>query len=406
MENYILIVGTLLLIGIITVGILVWKNSNKKNISSEEKDLIRENEKLRTNIEQNISKIAVLKTELENIKKEKHEQEGKSKQVWAQKTKLEEQLQNSREILKDKEKRLVKFEESEERRRKELENQNKNLENARKALEEERIRIQREDEEIQQKILEEKNRIWNDHENNVVSSLRNICQKPELAFAFFDNTNLPAEFAGNFKPDGLVEFMGQYILFDAKFSNQKKPNTYFQDQVKKTVEKIKKQENKIYQMVFLVVPENRLSEIKQTSFSEGGFSFFIIAEKALEPILFAFKRISEYENLKDFTPEDREQIINIFAEYDRHISFQNAANILLAKKSINLMNEKKNLPSDFQSEVENKKKNISDLKLKPSEIKNIAQNVENQEDEIKNLVSAKPIIDKEEIEQVNNSLKL
>lgn len=407
--------GVLIFLAIIVGLFFVFRSRKYREIQmvldkidneGEEKTLIRENERLKQLVEQYISDQATIKKELDNLKEEKHKLEATGKQVWAQKTKLEEQLANIRENLKEKEKNLSKFEEAENRKQKELENQTKHLENARKSLEEEKIRIQREDEAAQQKTLDEKNRKWNDHENEVLYALKDICKKPELDFSFFDNTNLPVKFDGRLKPDFMIEFLGQYIIFDAKKSSKvENIKTYIVEQVKKSAEKYEKNEL-INSQVFFIVPQEAISHMNKLYFFERGFRFFIVTKESIEPILFNFKRITEYENIEQLDPQERENIVDLIANYDRHISFQNAANIILAKESIDLMNSKKKLNSDIQNEIDIKKHNIREKKLMPTEVKRISINLENQKSEIDNLISTKPLIEKTDMENAKQSLEI
>ncbi len=414
-EYLLIVLGILVLIAIIAGLFFIFRSRKSREIlqllekineKDEEKNLIRENERLQGLVENYIAEQAKIRKELEDIREEKHKLEATGKQVWAEKTKLEEQLRNIRENLRTKEKELVKFQESVERRQKEFEEQTKNLENARKSLEEERIRIQREDAEEQQKILDEKNRKWNDHENEVIYLLKDICKKPELDFSFFDNTNLPVKFDGRLKPDFMIEFLGQYIIFDAKKSS--KPDnikTYIAEQVKKSAEKYEKNDL-INSQVFFVVPQEAIEKMNKLYFFERGFRFFIITKEAIEPILFSFKRIMEYENIEQLDPQERENIVDLIANYDRHISFQNAANIILAKESIYLMNSKKKLNSKMQNEIKIKKQNIREKKLMPTEIRRISMNIENQKSEIEELVSTEPLIDKTDIKNAQDSLEI
>jgi len=411
----IIALGVLILLGIVVGLFFIFRSRKSREIQmvldkigneGEEKNLIRENERLRGLVDKYIEEQATIKSELDNVKEEKHEQEGKGKATWAQKTKLEEQLANIRENLRTKEKELAKFQESAERRQKEFETQGENLENARKSLEEERIRIQREDEESQKIILDEKNRKWNDHENEVIYLLKDICKKPELDFSFFDNTNLPVKFDGRLKPDFMIEFLGQYIIFDAKKSSKPENiKTYIAEQVKKSAEKYEKNDL-INSQVFFVVPQEAIERMNKLYFFERGFRFFIITKESVEPILFNFKRITEYENIEQLDPQERENIVDLIANYDRHISFQNAANIILAKESIHLMNSKKKLNTDIQNEIEIKKQNIREKKLMPTEVRRISINLENQESEIDELISTKPLIGKSDIKNAKKSLEI
>ncbi len=334
---------------------------------------------------------------LKNAEKERDEFSGKNKQLWADNESVKNDLKSCREKLSDTEKVVAKFQAEEKNKERVFNERIENLENVRKNLDDERARIRREDEEAQERALEQKTKIWSEHENLVISRLKEACQKPEIGFNFFENTNLPAEFDGNFKPDFLVEFLGQYIYFDAKFSDQKDPNVYFSlDRLSKISKKCK--DNKVYSTIFFVVPENRVSEIRKFTLRDHDFSFFIIAASAIEPILANFKKITEYENLEKFDPEDREKIVNLIANYDKHISFQNAVNILAAEKMIDLMEGKENLPEEFRDEIAIRKQKLAELKFMPSDIKKLSGSLENQKSEIGKMKSPKIQIEKKDIE--------
>lgn len=342
---------------------------------------------------------------LKNAEKERDELSGKNKQLWAENESLKNDLKSCREKLSDTEKVISKFQAEEKNKDRIFNERIENLENVRKNLDDERARIRREDEEEQKRALEQKTKIWNEHENLVISRLKEACQKPEIGFNFFENTNLPTEFDGNFKPDFLVEFLGQYIYFDAKFSDQKDPNVYFSlDRLSKISQKCKT--NKVYSTIFFVVPENRISEIRKFTLRDNEFSFFIISVSAIEPILANFKKITEYENLENFDPEDREKIVNLLANYDKHISFQNAFNILSAEKMIALMEGKENLPDEFREEIAIRKQKLAELKFLPAEIKKLSGSLENQKSEIEKIKTPKISITKKDIDSAQNLIDI
>lgn len=247
------------------------------------------------------------------------------------------------------------------------------LENSREKFEQEQLRIQKKEETLQKKREENFSKIWNEHENIVISEIKKICQMRECGFIVYSNTTLPSEFSGNLKPDTMISFLDQYIVFDAKKS--KNPKQYIDSQVKVSAMKYKNSENSesIYSTVFFVMPEDEISQLEKRYFYEEGYSFFIISVSALLPTLMMLKKITEYANILDFDPEDREAIVNTLAQYDSHISFQNAVNIVLARKSQELMDSKKSLPDDFQKEIQARKNTMKDFRLNPSEIKKHVQ---------------------------------
>lgn len=365
-------------------------------LEGEKNQLLEEKVRLRADLENRSKEMGILLEKLEQEKSEKNQLEGKGKQVWAENTKMSGELKSAREKNEELSQLLEKFKARESQKEAEFEEKIKKLEHAQKALEDEKIRIRREDEERQAARIENRDRIWNEHETAVLSTLREVCQKPEIAFTSYDNTNLPTDFDGSFKPDFLVDFLGQYLYFDAKISRANLQN-YLADQAKKTAVKLKKNPQ-IYSSVFFIVPATELPNLKKTVFYEENYSFFVVSPEVIEPILANFKRITEYDQLTEFDPKDREAIVNIIADYDKHISFQNAVNILLAQKSVSLMESKEHLNMDIQNEITIRKQTMNAMKLKDSDIKKLSQNMEKQTAEVTKLVSPKVSVSAKDME--------
>ncbi|MCK5460562.1 hypothetical protein KAI58_01090 [Candidatus Gracilibacteria bacterium] len=397
-----------LVLGVVVLGLLLWQTFGKRTDSSSERlqkmeeekhFLLEENAKYKAQMEQQDQEIG----RLQQIKKQFDESVGGQKVKEQRIVELEANEKQYLDRLRGAQKKISEFEARAEQLEEKKERSEKRLEEARNALEEERIRVRRKDEVRQAKILEEQNRIWNDHEVLVLAKLREVSEKPEIGFQTFDNQNLPDGFDGTLKPDFLVSFLGQYIIFDAKKS--KDPQNYLNDQIKKTAKKCKGNEA-IYSTMFFVMPDDEISQCRKLSFFEEGFSFYVIPISAIESIISNFKRITEYDKIQEFDPQDRENIVNLIANYDRHISFQNAANILLARESVDLMNTKEALPKDFQEEVSVRKRSMRNFKLKESELKKISQKLGEQEKEIVKLTSPKVAIDSDELENAQDSLQI
>jgi hypothetical protein len=395
------------------LGILVWDRflnpktdtahlqEKLEKIETEKAQLIEENARLHSDIDNKNRELGKTTELLQQERSERDKLEGRGKQIFVELTNLQNEVKSGRTENAELKKRIAEFEAQEKQKDSAFEEKIKKLEHAQKSLEDERQRIRREDEERQQEILEEQNRIWNDHENIVLSRLREVCQRPEIGFGFYDNNSLPTEFDGSVKPDFLVEFLDQYIIFDAKFTSQKNPNTYFADQVKKTAKKCKGNDS-IYSVIFFVVPENRIAEIKKFSFYEDGYSFFVIPQSAIEPLLANFKKITEYERISEFDPQDRENIVNLVAHYDRHISFQNATNILLAKESVGLMESKDSLNAELQDLIRLRKQSMRPVRIKESDIKKLTQNLDAQEAEMEKLISPRASVEKPDLDSAQN----
>ena len=114
----------------------------------------------------------------------------------------------------------------------------------------------------------------------------------------------------------MIDFLGQFLIFDAKKSRD--PKNYFREQAKNTAKKYKN-DPQIYPTVFFIFPADEVAQLSNLSIFEDGILFFAISIDALEPILRNFKKISEYENISEFDPADREKIVDFIAELETHI---------------------------------------------------------------------------------------
>ncbi|MFA6090703.1 MAG: hypothetical protein WC774_02910 [Candidatus Gracilibacteria bacterium] len=362
--------------------------------------LMERNIRLETELERKSEELGESKGEVKKISKERDELVGKYEAISRENIEgLSSRKYTEKELGETKD-LLSRHTAEEIHKQKEFEERIHKLSNAEKALQDERQRIRREDEQLQESILTEQARIWNDHEQMVLSRLRDVCQKPTIGLTLYDNTSLPPLFT-KLKPDAVISFLSQYVVFDAKKS--KSIRTYITDQVKSTARKYK-DIPEIYPTLFFVVPAQELQELRTLSFIEEGFSFYIISPDSIEPILASLKKISEYETIADFDPQDRETIVNLIANYDRHISLQNAANILFTKESIGLMNSKEGLHREIQTEILNRKEGMRSKKLNEAELKKIAQNLLQQEQEVENLLQPKRLIEQTEIDEVKKFL--
>jgi len=362
--------------------------------------LIESKIRLETELERKSEEIGELKGEGKKIAKERDELVGKYETLLLGKTELQSARKYLEKDLSETKDILSRHEAEEVRKQKEFEERIHKLSAAEKALEDERQRIRREDEEEQANILEEQTRIWNDHEQMVLSRLREACQKPAIGFTLHDNTGLPSLFT-KLKPDAVIPFLGQYIVFDAKKSRSIR--TYIPEQVKSTARKYK-DIPEIYPTVFFVVPADEIQELKTMSFVEEGFSFYIIPSESIEPILAGLRKISEYDTIAEFDPQDRETIVNLIANYDRHISLQNAANILFTKESIGLMNSKEGLHPEIRKEITNRKECMRTKKLNEAELKKISESMGEQERQADELLTPRVAIGRNTIDEVRKVL--
>lgn len=389
-----------------TCGYIAWKLSVTKEETSQDDShkLMQENSQLKAELTQRIEEIGRITVKLDSERSEKDKWAGTNKQMFLEATKLEakiEGLSMERDGLK---KRVVKFETDLEQREREFNDRLGRLEAAKVSLDQERQRVIREDEARTQQESEERDRLWNDHENTVVAQLTDLCKLPQFAFTSYSNTNLPEGFDGSLKPDFMIDFLGQYVIFDAKVSKSKSLQTYVNDQVKKTVEKVK-DNDRIYKTIFLVVPTSGIHELKNHHYIVDGFSIYIISPEALPPILASLKRISRYEFAEQMDPQQRENIIQTIAELDFHINLRNAADIILSKMGTELLAKTQKIDPAIAEEVALKKQPMNaKAGLAATEIKKIVSNLTAQNAEMQRLVSPEAPVRKKELQNAESLL--
>ena len=252
------------------------------------------------------------------------------------------------------------------------------------ALKDERGRVLESEKAKKEKSEQERDRLWNDHEVNVVSWITDLCKQPSFSFTCFSNTTLPPEdFIGKFMPDVAISFLNQYVIFDAKVSKAENLNTYIQDQVKSTASKIEaaKMGSKIYPHVFLVVPTEAIAQLPKLHHIHGVYTFYVVSKESIVPILSLLKRITTYDLAESIDPQQREKFIHSLADLVSHIHYRNAHDVLLVAKGIEVLENVKERDLELTNEVEEKRKDKKFV-LKPTEVKRIANSTEVQRKEI------------------------
>ncbi len=347
--------------------------------------------------------VATLKKDLESEKAERNKLSGANKQMFVENTRLKadaDALAKERDTLQ---KTMTKFETMREQQEKEHHKLIEKQEAALVALQEERKRVLEDEVAAKQEEEEERDRLWNDHENTVIAALIDLCKQPHLQFTSYSNNNLPDDFDGSLKPDFLIDFLGQYVLFDAKVSKAENLQVYIDDQVKKTTEKIKKN-SKIYPHVFLVVPTEAVSKLKKLMYAKDQYYFYVVSREALSPILASLKRISTYELAETLDPQKRENIINMIAELATHISYRNAHELILTKMGADTLDRVSRTDPELATEVEQKRQEKKFSALQLSEIKRIAGSLAEQNAEIESLAAPKASVNKKSLEAAKNSM--
>jgi hypothetical protein len=406
------ILGT---VTIILLGLMAWKFSTfqapsqkdeeVKELQSQKEELIRASAELKATLAKKTEELGEVKALLETERTEKNEQQGKSKQLFANFTKLEakhEELQKERDALK----KLITQHEAETKEREgEARRMIAQLTQAEQALKEERVRVIKEEQEEQKRAAEERDRMWAEHEVNVIAALSDLCKQPQFAFTSFSNTNLPDDFDGSLKPDFMIDFLGQYVVFDAKVSKAESLQTYINDTVKRTAEKVKKN-SKIFPVVFLVVPTNAISELSKTYYPKDDYSFYVISPEAVAPILWSLKRITHYELAEQLDPQQREAIVHLVADLDYHISWRNAMDIAIMNHGIETLQKVQKLHPDMVEQINQKK-----LEKKPpvpsnAELKRMIGSPMHQQEELQELIEPRAAVHKNDVAYAETVLKI
>lgn len=356
--------------------------------------------RLKAELDRRTEEIGELKNQLEQMKVEKNELATNGKNMFAQLKNLE---SDHKALMKEREglsSRVAKFEAEQEQKQKRHEDMATKLEEAKSALEDEKVRIRREDEDRQQQLIEERDRMWNDHEQNVVALMSTLTKKEHCAFPSFSNTDLPEGFSGSLKPDFMISFLEQYIIFDAKVSRSQDLQNYMKESVKKTATKIKGNQ-KIYPTVFLVVPTDAVQSLKQTSYYEEGFTFYVVSPEALEPILASLKRMESYEFTEGIDPQERESIVDLIAAFDFHVSTRNAHELQMIYHGLETLHKAQNANPELMAEAMIKKAKMRNLNLSTAETKELVANPKEVAQQLLELVEPKAKISKEDLGNVS-----
>ncbi|MCF7844610.1 MAG: hypothetical protein K9M03_02160 [Kiritimatiellales bacterium] len=367
---------------LIGIGIVLFKVSRTRG----EGDPLLEAE-----LDRRKEEIGELKGKLDEQKSELNELKGKGKQLSADYMKA----QAKNEELGA---QVAEFKAQQKQREQDQEHALVKLDAAEKSLADEKLRIRREDEERLQKAEEERDRMWAEHEISVVSLLTDLCKKRQYSFTCYDNTTLPEEegFRGHFKPDFVISFLDQFVIFDAKVSKSENIQKYIQDNVKSTAKKAKGKEN-IYPTIFFVVPTEAMKELKQTAYYEDGFTFYAVSPEALEPILASLKKIATYELAQEMDPQERENIIDLIAQFDFHISTRNTIDYGLMQHGLDTLSRVQSMNPDLIKEVAVKKGKMRNLNMNTAENKQMIASPEALHQKLLELVEPKAKIAKEDV---------
>ena len=400
-----IIISAVVFLGIgVGAGWLFWGKSKKDN-----NDVFKESAQLKVDI---LSKEKLL-SELPALREVNSKQEGHLTEKEKRITQLEAQEEQLRERLKNAGILVTKYEAAKEGKEKEFNDRVDKLHSAEEKFSKEQDRVEESEKNKNEEEKKEWNRVWNDHETESLSAMKRICNKSELKFTYYDNENLPTGFSGRFKPDFLVDFLSHYMIFDAKFNKPESHTSlldYLKTNAKSTAKKIKESDvaDEIYKTVFFVVPSVAIGTLQQVSFFEEGINFYAISVESVEPILSAFKKVTYYKNIEAIDPQERENIVSVFAAYDHQITLQNTFNILGAGRGEMVLEDaQKNLSSEMKEKIETKKNLMKINNFKPTDLKQLVGSTDERKEKIKEMIIPKaPQIKDNDIQDVQESFSL
>jgi hypothetical protein len=349
-------------------------------------------------------RLSQMEESAKNETQEKNRLIGENKQLIDQAAQAKATLESAQSQLTKAQQTVGKFESERDERAREHQKSIAELENARKALVDEQTRVRREEEERRKKEEEERDRVWAVHEQESLAKMKEVCQKPELGFAFYEANNLPDGFDASVKPDFMIEFLGQYMIFDPKFSKSSNLAVYIKSQVKSSATKYKNSASAdlIYKTAFFIVPTVELNTLRQFTYFEQGFTFHVVPSESIEPILCAYRRVANYDLAERFDPQEREDIINLIAVLGQHIRHQNAANVLNTILGVKALQECEGLPQDVSESVEKRRKTMRIPGFKPSDMKRLINSPEEQIRELSRLAApSRPPVSQEDLREVH-----
>jgi hypothetical protein len=360
----------------------------------------------RTLIEAKKTRIIELEELCRSESGEKNRLLGENKQLGSLSADLRAKHQSVQELLASAQNQITRFEAGREEQTRDHLRMVRDLENSRKALQDEQARVIRLEEEKRLREEEERDRMWAVHEQESIARMREVCQKQSLGFPFYDANNLPEGFDAALKPDFMVDFLGQFIIFDAKVSKSTNLASYIKSQVKSSSTKYKNSASSeaIYKTAFFVVPTVELKNLKEVSYFEQGYTFYIIPIEAFEPILGAYRRVADYDLVDRFDPQERENIVNLIALLSQQIRHQNAINVLATLAGVKILQEVESLPDNVAAAVEERLKSMRIPGLNQSEIKRLINSPEEQLRELARLATpTRPPISPQDLKEAHET---
>lgn len=307
-DNLILIFAILISGGIgAYIGMTISKLKSKgltdlfnERIGQKDKEIAEIEVEKNKEIDKHLNRIELLNNKLSDFDALKNE-----------KTKLEVELKNSereKNSLKDENTSLKKDEELRiNQLKKSIDASNTlqfSLEKEKERLNDERVRHEKE-------RLDALKETWANHEKDIENHIRLICKNNVITYVEQNDFPYPGG-----KPDNTIEILDQYIIFDAKSPANDDLNN-FPKYIRAQTENLKKytKHDNVKNDIFLVIPSNTLSVIKEFIYNIGDYNVYVISKDSLEPIILSLKKIEEYEFADKLSPEERDDICRVIGKF-------------------------------------------------------------------------------------------
>ncbi len=299
--------------------------------------------------------------ELKALEKGETFNQDKIKEINLKNDSLDKKIEELRNTLTAKEKKISAFEQKDQEKIDRYEEKIAQLNQAHKDLQGEKERRIKEKEEEHKLEAQRLKETWSRHEIEVEGIIKGISQRHNIEY--IDKEKIP--FKG--KPDNTVKICDEYIIFDAKSpqgDDLSNFNTYIKGQAE-LVQKYAKLES-VKNDIFLVVPTNSIEVIKERSFSMADYRVYIITADALEPLLLNLQKIETYEFAEKLSPEDREAIFTLIGKMAHGIKRRIQVDQYFSKEFLSVLMSADNLPEDI---FEGAKKVERSHKLNPPQEK-------------------------------------
>ena len=293
------------------------------------------------------ARINELEKELSSINLKLENEKDNKKELEHRYSNLESKYNELSKESKEFEKTIAEYKKLEQKQKDDYEKEVNRLSDLQAKVEAriEKLNQDREDEKIQK--LEDMKRTWRNHEDSVEQTIIGVSKK--YGITYLDKESVP--FSG--KPDNTIVIAGEHIIFDAK-SPQNDSLDNFPKYIKEQTKSVKKyiKEKDVKKTIFLVVPTNTISEIKETAYNMGDYDVFVITEDSIEPIILSLQKIEDYEFTENLSPEERDNISRVVGNFAHTIKRRVQIDQFFSDRFIEVLSRTHTLPESILTKAQ------------------------------------------------------